>query len=145
MMPTWLIIATSIMGAIIALSTVWSKVLKPLALGISAVERAVPVMKVLTDTFGEDATTIRVLKDIAAEFRTDSGQSLRDLANRLEDSANENRSAVHLLQVRLEAMKEMAVRDREHLASLMQSLDRMRQQIEQVIASSRRVEKKLPE
>lgn len=141
-MPTWLIITTGVLGGVVTLSAIWNKVLRPLALAISAVERAVPVMKVLTDTFGEDATTIRVLKDIAAEFRTDSGQSLRDLANRLEDSANENKSAVNLLQVRLESMKEMAVRDREHLAHLTQTLDRMRQQLEQVITTVKRVEER---
>jgi len=90
-MPPWAIVIVSLATVLVAMVTLWQKAIKPMALTIAEANNAVPVMRALVDAFSGDPNVLAVLQQIAAQFRTDSGSSLRDVVNSLAEAAEANR------------------------------------------------------
>jgi hypothetical protein len=123
-----LLLIASVFGALIFL--LW-KVIIPAAKGITVFnEEIVPniqYMKLLAQL----APVLEVLNEIAAQFRTDSGSTLKDTTNRLEQHAEEskksaednrlaavefarvNREAITTLQIEMGTIRELANEDRK--------------------------------
>jgi len=125
-MPTWMIIIIGCAALVTALGVLWSKVLRPAATLITEAERAIPVLRDVTATFSGDSNVFKVIREIAAQFRTDSGSSLRDVVNRLEEAAaaskvtdEQLRASTEALRVSAESTKELAREDRAHVAELL--------------------------
>lgn len=124
-MPVWAQWALGIAAVLTAASTIWRLFLKPMASLISLQEAALPLLRDIVRVFGNNPNVFDVLSEIAKEFRTDSGSSLRDVVNRLEHAATANTAASQVLRVEVEASRQLAVQDREQLQRLILSLDRI--------------------
>jgi hypothetical protein len=109
-------------GAILYL---WKKVLYPAAQGVTLLGKMLPVLKDFTAAFEDNPSVFLVLNNIAAQFRTDSGSSLRDVVNRLEDSAKAQAELAEKVREDREVERRLAVRDREQLQELILKLDRV--------------------
>ncbi len=134
---------TGAAAVVLALGVLWTKALRPGARLISQAERTVPVMQALVDTFGRDTVVFSVLNEIAAEFRTNSGSTLRDVVDRLEarlieqdardfkleaDLASATREALDVadkLRINVEAARLLSEADRRRMGELLVLLGRV--------------------
>jgi len=115
-----------------AFGILWTKVLNPVRKAGNRAEEMLPLLVDLTETFKDTPAAFLILDQIIAQFRTDSGSSLRDVVNRLEQQNLEAAAAsltvatqARELAVGVEAARQLAVRDREELARLFLQLDRV--------------------
>jgi hypothetical protein len=134
-------------AALSALGYLWKKAVKPVAKFITEADKMIPLLVALNETFKDNPTGFKVLNEIAAQFRTDSGSSLRDVVNRLEVAAKENREAARLaaeaaekLKIGVEAQRLLDVKDREVMRELTLKLDRVKTRIIDNAATSDRIE-----
>lgn len=111
---------------------IWRKVLKPGAKLISITEKMLPLLQELTTEFSGTPHAFAVLDDIVAQFRTDSGSSLRDVVNRLETTALENRAVGESLKRSVESAANRAKEEREQTQRLILALDRLTVKVEQL-------------
>lgn len=112
-------------GLIVALGVIVKKGILPAAKVISSAERDLPVLRDLTDQLHDIPDSFKILKEIIAQFRTDSGSSLRDVVNRLEGAADHQRSVQQTIQVNQEALRQLQEQDRTQLASLVAVIDQI--------------------
>lgn len=91
------------------------------------------MMRELTAAFRGTPHAFDVLDEIVAQFRTDSGSSLRDVVNRLEQGTL-------TLQQGAETVKQLAEQDREHLQRLIILLDRLTVRVDDSSARGARME-----
>lgn len=113
-MPAWATIMISIAAVITAVGVIWSKVLKPGARLIAQLEKTYPLLVKLTDVF-EDGDGFTVLHEIADQFKTNSGSSLRDAIDRLTTMVTEARTAADELRLGSEVSRQLAALDRDQL------------------------------
>lgn len=139
---------TVILAGIVAL---WKKILRPGARLVTSVEEMLPLLRELTTEFKNTPHAFAILDDIIAQFRTDSGSSLRDVVDRLESAATVNREAVeraaiatqsteHVLAVALETVRQLAQQDREKIDRLIILLDRLTIKVDHTSATTSRLE-----
>lgn len=122
--PDFLQIILWVAGGITALGVIYVKGLRPLSKFIAETERSVPILKAVTDKLN-DPTIVDVIVEIAKQFQTDSGSSLRDLVNRLETASVSAAAAIDLLRVSAEGSRQLADADRAQIARLLIMLDRI--------------------
>lgn len=134
----WLVLITVVVGVLLAF---YKKVVRPAATLITTSEEMLPLLRELTTTFRGKPNTFKVLDEIAAQFRTDSGTTLRDVVNRLEDAADANRQSGEILKVGVEASRLLAEQDREQLQRLIVLVDRLTVRVDAGAATSSRIEK----
>lgn len=113
-MPPWAEIIIGISVVIGAIGVIWSKVLKPGARLIAQLEKTYPLLVRLTNVF-EDGDHFSVLDEIAAQFKTNAGSSLKDALNRLEAMVAEAHQAAEAARLSNEVAKELAALDRAQL------------------------------
>lgn len=126
-MPIWAQVIVSISILVVAVGVLWKKVLKPMAKLVALLDKSLPVLKELVIRFEDQPHAFKILNEVAAQFRTDSGSSLRDVVNRLEQAANENKSSAIRLGVNLEGERKLAEQNREamrRLADLVNKISR---------------------
>lgn len=116
-MPVWGQIIVGSAAIVAAIGVLWSKVLKPLLQVHHEMVETLPVIREAVEAMKDAPGSFLVLQQIAAQFRTDSGSSLRDVADRLE-------TAVELLGVRAEASRVLAVKDRAVLQVIVDAGER---------------------
>lgn len=97
----WLLLSATVMGAV---TTIWSKIGRPI---------------------GRGAKTLRVVNEIASQFRTDSGSSLRDVVNKIHLAAEDSKIAADSLKIGVEGARLLAEQDRAQLEKLLLRLDRL--------------------
>lgn len=85
-MPAWLQYLLWAAGALTALILLWNKVLLPGAKIVSGVADMAPAIDDLRELM-KDRQSLAILRQISAQFRTDSGSSLADKVHNLEISA----------------------------------------------------------
>lgn len=159
MMPVWIQNILIAAGLIAAVSTIaaglvafWKKVLKPGAKLVTTVDEMLPLLKELTAEFKNTPHAFAVLDDIVAQFRTDSGSSLRDVVNALQTDATAIRAGVEraeiatqsterVLAVALETVRQLAQQDRDKIDRLIILLDRLTIKVDAGSATSARIEK----
>lgn len=130
--PTWLAIAAAaaaVVGAIAIVGAKLRQMFKAIAKFVKAVNTMVPMVQRLTTTFADSPRAFGVLDDIARQFGTDSGSSLRDAIDRLETTAAENREAAALLKVGVEASRQLAVQDRADYRAILESVAFLKGQV----------------
>lgn len=132
-MPVWGQVVLSVAAVCGAVVYLWSKVLRPGAQLISTMDRLLPVAKELAEQFHDAPEAFKTLREIAVQFKADSGTSLRDVINRLEVAANENRASAEVLKVNVEAARQLAEQDRQQLAALIAKLDLANSKIDQAV------------
>lgn len=129
-MPVWIQVLVALAAFVTAVGVLWTRVLRPVARGLAHAERMVPLLQELTEQLHDTPNSFAILKEIIAQFRTDSGSSLRDAINRIEAAANDNRVAAQVLSVNLEATKQLAAQDRSQIARLLVLLDRVNAKVD---------------
>lgn len=139
-MPIWIQYILAVGALVGAVGVIWSKVIKPTLKFFATAEEMLPLLKELTAEFKGTPDAFKVLDEIVAQFRTDSGSSLRDVVNRLDDAAKENRAAAEVLKVGVESQKLLAEQDRKELQRLVTLLDRLTVKVEDGAATSARIE-----
>lgn len=117
-MPLWVQIIIAAAAVVTAIGILWTKVLKPGAQMVVLLTELAPILKDLHATFQGKPPVFDVLNEIAVQFRTDSGSSLRDVVNRLEAAANENRVATEAARL----LNEQAHKDRQLLTLVVDRL-----------------------
>jgi len=146
-MPTWATYIVIAAAVVTASGVLWVKLIRPLANLITMVGKLLPLLTVLTDTFKDNPDAFKVLEEIAAEFRTNDGSSLKDQVNRIEQIgvqatavAEAARVAADELKVGVEARRLMAEQDRKQMQDLMLKLDRVNETVKNGAATGLRVE-----
>lgn len=125
--PDFLQVMLWMAGGLTALGVIYLKGLRPLASFIHETERTIPVLRRLTDKLS-DPTLIDVIVEMAKQFKTDSGSSLRDVVNRLEDASIEARAVTDILRVNIEGARLLQDVDRSRIDRLLVLLDRIQLQ-----------------
>jgi hypothetical protein len=92
-MPDWVQWVIAVGAIVTALGIVFKKVILPGYRGVGAIEDALPVFREFTATFKGKTDVFKVIYEIAAQFRTDSGSSLRDAVDQLGQYAEANRES----------------------------------------------------
>jgi hypothetical protein len=125
--PAWIAILVAVLvsvaAAVTAMGVIWKKVIRPFYRVVKRADEMIPVLVDLTTGLKDTPQAFDILKEIVAQFRTDSGSSLRDVVNRLEVSAVKNRIASEELTVSLEVFGKLAEQDRRQLERLVTLLN----------------------
>lgn len=129
-MPEWLQWILGAGAVIGALAVIWTKFLQPLGKLITYMHQMLPLLSTLTAQFKDDPDYLGVLSEIAAQFKADSGSTLRDVVNRLEASATESKDAAKELRIKagvleenVAIVKELASKDRAEASHKLVLLD----------------------
>lgn len=150
-MPAWTQYILGTAALLIALGVLWTKAIKPLGLFIykfvKAQQEMLPLLQALTKEFKDSPNVFSVLDEMAAQFRTDSGSSLRDAVNRIEELsqdakvvAQEAKVAAEELKIGVAATKQLTEMDRAERREQMLKLDRVSQIVQAAAATGLRVE-----
>src|SRR5688572_5413809 len=131
-MPLWLQWIIGVGAAVGALAVIWTKLIRPLGQLIAYLHDAIPLNQALVEHFKDNMNYLPVLKEIASQFKTDSGSTLRDVVNGLSDSAKKAEDAAQVLRIKAEvlevgvaAVKELAIQDRKEAAHKLVLLDQL--------------------
>jgi len=127
-----------------ALGALWKFVFRPvggfLYNFVQAVHEMLPLLRQLTAVFRDNPNAFSVLNEVAAQFKTDSGSSLRDAVDSLTRSAEQNKTDALVLKINAEATKQLSEQDRENLQRLLLLLDRLTIRVDASSATALRVE-----
>jgi methyl-accepting chemotaxis protein len=124
-MPSWVQWLIGAAAVVTAAGVLWTKAVRPMARLIAAADEMLPLLRDLTRYLKDSPDAFKILGEIVAEFRTDSGSSLRDVVNRLDRASMENRIAAEVLAEKVEAVKILAREDRAGAARIMAILEAM--------------------
>lgn len=105
-MPHWaqyFILASLLIGA---LAVIWTKFVKPLSKLIVFLTEILPMLQDFLEKDKRDPDYQEVLFEIAKQFKTDSGSSLRDVINRLEQASIKMLSEGEDLRIKAGVIKE---------------------------------------
>jgi hypothetical protein len=122
-MPSWVQWLIGAAAVVTACGVLWTKAVRPMARLIAAADEMLPLLRDLTRYLKDSPDAFKILGEIVAEFRTDSGSSLRDVVNRLDRAAMENRIAAEVLAEKVEAVKILAREDRAGAARIVAMLE----------------------
>lgn len=125
--PDFLQIMLWVAGGLTALGVIYYKGIRPLARFIAETEATIPVLRSVTEKL-HDPTVVDVIVAMAKQFQTDSGSSLRDVVNRLEDAAIEAKNSTEILRVTMEGSRQLQDSERAQTARLLVLLERVQQQ-----------------
>lgn len=139
-MPEWVQWLIAAAAVVTALGVLWAKVVRPGFRAAKTADEMLPLLVELTAVFRGNQSAFSVLENIASQFRTDSGSSLRDVVDRLELAADENRQAAEILKIGAEATRQLAVRDREQVERIVLMVDRLTVKVDAVTSSAGRIE-----
>jgi len=117
-LPAWAGILIALAATVTAIGVLWRLLVTPFYRIVKHADDMLPVLNDLTRAMKDSPAAFLILKDIIAQFRTDSGSSLRDVINRLEDAAKKNRQSSEEMLVALKVSKELAEQDRRQLERL---------------------------
>lgn len=140
MLPVWVQMVLGASALILAIGVIWGKVIRPAAKLITTTEEMLPLLRELTTEFKNSPHAFAVLDEIVAQFRTDSGSSLRDAVNRLDAAAVESKAAAESLKIGVETVRQLAELDRAQIQRLIILLDRLAIRVDAGTAASTRIE-----
>lgn len=139
-LPVWVQLLIGLAAALVAGGIIWKKLIQPLVQLITLMSAIHPLLKDLVEQFEDSPHAFAVLNQIIKEFRSDSGSTLRDVVNRLEQAANENRIAAQVLATNAETARQLSAQDRQHLAQLVEQLNRFGAKQRENISAVDRIE-----
>lgn len=140
-MPLWLQWIIWAGAGIVACAAIWTKFLKPIFKLIAYMHELLPLISELLKRYRENPNYIDVLTEIADQFKTDSGSTLRDVVNRLEVAANKAESSAKELRIKASVLeekvavgKELATSDRVDAAHKLVLLDGLIVRVDELVA-----------
>ena len=140
MIPGWIQLIIAAAALVTALGVLFQKVVRPGVKAASTAEEMLPLLRELTVTFKDTPNAFKVLYAMAGQFKTDSGSSLRDVVNRLEDASTDAKNIINQLRVDVASDRQLDERDRQELRAMLLSMDRLATQVAVLITSGIRVE-----
>lgn len=105
-MPLWLQWILGSSAVIGALAVLWTKLIRPLSKVIVFLDQLLPLLTDLLARSKKDPDYLSVLSEIAAQFKTDSGSTLRDVINRLEQASIKVQADAEDLRIKAGVIKE---------------------------------------
>jgi hypothetical protein len=150
-MPLWLTIIASILtgiaAALVSIGIIWKKLLLPIGGVVRLIVDLHPLLESLLLKFGDKPNAFAVLDEIAEQFKTNDGSSLRDVVDRLEKAAAENKisadqakAAADFLKIGVEATRQVSEIDRATVRRVEVLLDRLGVKVEESAATGKRME-----
>jgi hypothetical protein len=139
-MQDWVTFILGGSALLLAVGVIWNKLVKPLAKMIALSEKMLPLLAVLTEVFKDNPNALKVLYEIADQFKADSGSTLRDVVNRLEAAARKQEANADGLRVGVETVKQVAGLDRERVERLTLALDRVSTKLDGAVGTVNRIE-----
>lgn len=140
--PGWITYSIAVIGLVAGLGTMWRTVVNPLRKAGNRAEEMYPILLSLTETFRDFPAAFEVLRNMAEQFKTDGGSSLRDVVNELTTMARasaatsaSNATLAATLAVGVETARQLADQDRAEQRRLLLQQDRMGQQILAILAA----------
>lgn len=127
--PVWGAWLLGLVAILTACGYLIKKIIVPAFRFARSVDEALPPLRLLAEVFAGEPNLVKVIHAIANQFKTDSGSSLRDVVNRLEQAAIDNKQAAGVLAIGVESSKQMADVDRKQVQNLIILLDRLTQQV----------------
>lgn len=118
MLPVWVQAVMAAAALVGATGVLWRKIVLPGYRLARAADELAPLLRDFTHAFKDTPHVFLILDEIADQFRTDSGSSLRDAVDRLE-------TATQALHIRAEASRQLSAEDRKTLALLELLLDKL--------------------
>jgi hypothetical protein len=116
--PLW-VNSVIVVGVICTTVTaVWRLVLSPISKLIALGADLRPILIELRDEMGATEEPFAVLDEIVAQFRTDSGSSLRDVINRVEAALTGATVQITSVQASADSAKMQADADRQRVAQV---------------------------
>lgn len=110
-MPVAVQVILAAAAVVTSLGVLWRKFVHPAFRMAKAADDLVPLLRDFTVAFKDTPQVFLILNEIAQQFRTDSGTTLRDVVNRLEQALNE-------LQISGAAADRLTAEDRKSLAKM---------------------------
>lgn len=132
-MPGWAQWLLAAAAVVTALGVLWNKVLNPLRKAVARIEEAVPLIVTASDVFSDWPDAMKVLREMASQFKTDHGSSLRDVVNELASASKASAAHSQVFAVGVEAAKQLAERDRQEVQRLMLQLDRVTAKVDDAL------------
>jgi len=99
-----------------------------------------PMLAEAVEKCREQAHLMVLVKEIAAQFSTDNGLSMKDAMDRLDAAAKEQYAAAEFLKAGVREDRHKAELDREQLQRLLIELHRLTIKVESTIATTDRIE-----
>lgn len=125
---------------VVGIGALWTKLIKPMATLITLHSQVLPLLEELVKTVGQTPKTITVLNEIAGQFRTNHGSSLRDIVNKLQEASEDQKVSAAVLKVGVETARVLAEQDRMQLHRLIGLLEGVTVKIEQSNQTGIRIE-----
>lgn len=125
--PLWVNVVVSVAAIMGAVGVLWRTVLRPIQRLVSLGTALLPLMTDLVDVMADTRTPWSVLNEIIAEFRTDSGSSLRDAVDRIEHATHTAATAAKTAQTAVE-------QNQQQMAGLAIQVDGIAGKQQQIIA-----------
>lgn len=132
-MPFWLQVLLWMAAGLTALGVIWQKGIKPAVRVLRQAQDTIAVMDAVVVEFKGNLHHLAVLDDIAHEFKTNNGSSLKDAIVRLEASAHKAAVAASEAKIESEA-------NRQQIAQVRVIADRMSAMIDLGLVSNQRIE-----
>lgn len=123
-MPPWTQYVIGIAAFLVALGVIWKFIL-PAARLVTMLDKAIPLMTELAEQFKDVPHIFKILKEIVAQVRSDSGSTIKDTVNRIDTLAQTAAGAAEQLKVGVEARKLLDEQDRARIDRLIVGLDRI--------------------
>lgn len=130
-----------LMSALIIAVGVIFTALRKARLFFRKIDRLGSLLEDMTEHFGNAPDAFKILEDIIAQFRTNSGSSLKDQMDSLTGSiasltevARSNKIASIVLENEIDAIKQISKMDREQATSERAHIMRLLQQVEGQVA-----------
>jgi hypothetical protein len=131
--PSWLQVLLWVSAALTAVYVIGAKLVRPLWRWARRIEDAVPLMTELTAQLKDTSGPGSVLKELIAQFRSDSGSTAKDQLNRLEAATNLAAANAEVVRVAAATTKLLDERDREQLSRLIREQDRISDKVDAAI------------
>src|SRR5688572_12030241 len=163
-MPDWAQWFITAAAVVTAVGLLIKKVIIPGYKGVGALEDALPVFKEFTATFKGKTDIFKVIEEIAQQFRTDSGSSLRDAVDQLgryaernrlsaekaaevansasavaERAADDNRRSNDQMMIRFEAQRQLDEQRAQQQERMLLQTDRLMVQVNQMMSDRAQV------
>lgn len=131
-MPIWIQWIVGIGATVGAVTVIWTKLIRPLGRLSTYLQEIVPLLSELNKQFKDNPDAFSTLEEIAAQFKADSGKSLRDIVNRIEAAAIKAEEGASKLRIDAQglaedvgAVKESAKKDRAEATHRLELLDKL--------------------
>ncbi len=122
----WVIAAAAL---VTALGVLWRQAVLPAVRKIASEQVTRPVLDRIVDIYKDNLNHFSVLDDIARQFKTNAGSSLKDSVNRLESAAEESARTAHEAAVAVKGLAVEAEASRRQTSEMRVLLDDLRAQV----------------